>query len=553
MIGNELGQDGEGLFLSFSKLCTSKYNEGENIKKYREYIYKTNKLKKEKLVTIASAHKWAKEDNKDLYKILFPKVEKDYRQVANDIEASKLIFEELKEKLIYTKHRLFMKHNNVWIEDKAAIDDYVLKHILSSNITRKNFDDSYIPYSQNLSPAKNVRDVLYVLIRTQEETFDIYDKFHTTTKNRLCFKDGVLDFQKNQFYKWEDVDFEIYSTVLIRRNFHDYFNNPNIAVIKEIRERVFEPLFSRDTTKALNFLSRALAGHYEDKNWATYLGNRDCGKGVFYDGIEKAFEDYVKTFELGNITYERNTDTNETSRKLYWLLDYEFVRLGVSQETPAPEEHLKVRGKTLKKLAGGGDTHIARRNYDKVDTHFKIDTTFMFMGNNEVIVDDKDAYEHHIPFHSVNQFKSQDEINRMRERGESELVLQSFKIKDPTIKDKCLTEEWKNAFVYLVYQHYIDNAVSIIKEDVDDEEAMSLRQNILRMFDITNNPNDYILCSLVENNLNNNKKKIKNELDSLGIRKIKSNRRDATRDKNIYIGIKFKPVDDTDNESDEEL
>ena len=75
------------------------------------------------------------------------------------------------------------------------------------------------------------------------------------------------------------------------------------------------------------------------------------------------------------------------------------------------------------------------------------------MGNNEVIVDDKDAYEHHIPFHSVNQFKTQDEINRMRERGESELVLQSFKIKDPTIKDKCLTEEWKNAFVYLVYQN----------------------------------------------------------------------------------------------------
>ena len=107
----------------------------------------------------------------------------------------------------------------------------------------------------------------------------------------------------------------------------------------------------------------------------------------------------------------------------------------------------------MKKLAGGGDTHIARRNYDKVDTHFKIDTTFMFMGNNEVIVDDKDAYEHHIPFHSVNQFKTQDEINRMRERGESELVLQSFKIKDPTIKDKCLTEEWKNAFVYLVYQN----------------------------------------------------------------------------------------------------
>ena len=101
----------------------------------------------------------------------------------------------------------------------------------------------------------------------------------------ICFKDGVLDFKEKKFYKWDEANFEIYSTVIIHRNFQEHFNNPNIAVINEIKDRIFEPLFSRDTTKALNFLSRGLAGHYEDKNWATYLGNRDCGKGVFYDGI----------------------------------------------------------------------------------------------------------------------------------------------------------------------------------------------------------------------------------------------------------------------------
>ena len=110
----------------------------------------------------------------------------EYRPVADDNEAAKLIFEEMKINLIYTKSRMFMKHKHVWIEDRASIDDYVIKHILSSNITRRNEDDKYIPYSQNLKSAMNVRDVLYILIRTQDETFDIYDKFHTTTKNRLC-------------------------------------------------------------------------------------------------------------------------------------------------------------------------------------------------------------------------------------------------------------------------------------------------------------------------------------------------------------------------------
>ena len=61
---------------------------------------------------------------------------------------------------------------------------------------------------------------------------------------------------------------------------------------------LFENLFGEDTIRSLNFLSRGIAGHFEDKNWATYLGNRDCGKGVLYDILKYGFGDYVQTFEL---------------------------------------------------------------------------------------------------------------------------------------------------------------------------------------------------------------------------------------------------------------
>jgi hypothetical protein len=140
----------------------------------------------------------------------------------------------------------------------------------------------------------------------------------------------------------------------------------------------------------------------------------------------------------------------------------------------------------------------------------------------------------------------------MRNRGESELVLQSFKIKDPTIKEKCLTEEWKNAFVYLVYQYYIDNAVSIEKEETEDEEALSTRKSILLQFLITNNKRDYILCTDLETHFNISKKKIKHELESMGVKKIKSKFRDSTRDKYVYIGIKKTVVEETytDDEDD---
>ena len=73
---------------------------------------------------------------------------------------------------------------------------------------------------------------------------------------------------------------------------------------------------------------------------------------------------------------------------------------------------------------------------------------------------------------------------------------------------------------------------------MDDEESMTLRQNILRMFDITNNPNNNILCSIVEDSLNNSKKKIKNEFESMGIEKKVSNKGD-TRKQTCFFGIKL--------------
>ena len=104
---------------------------------------------------------------------------------------------------------------------------------------------------------------------------DLYRKFHYTTKGRLCFLDGVLDFKQKKFYKWDDIDFEYYSTVQIKLNFENYFHNPNTAIIDDLKNKIFEPLFNKKTDLALQFFSRAFAGHCEDKNYATYLGNRD--------------------------------------------------------------------------------------------------------------------------------------------------------------------------------------------------------------------------------------------------------------------------------------
>ena len=45
------------------------------------------------------------------------------------------------------------------------------------NIYKKK-DDSKVAYAQNVKNAKNIREALLTKIRTQEETVDIYHKFH---------------------------------------------------------------------------------------------------------------------------------------------------------------------------------------------------------------------------------------------------------------------------------------------------------------------------------------------------------------------------------------
>jgi len=274
------------------------------------------------------------------------------RYAKDDNEAVEILLPEIKKVLIPAKDgRLFLKRNRIWKHDNNDINDFILAYVLDSNIYKKK-DDSKVAYAQNVKNAKNIREALLTKIRTQEETVDIYHKFHSTTKGRLCFKDGVLDFVNQTFYTWNEVDFEYYTTVMIDRNYAMYFKTPDRKTINKIKTDIFGNLFGNDITMALNFLSRAIAGHYEDKNWASYLGNRNCGKGIIYELLKSSLEEYVNTIDIMNLMGERTTQTRQNAKELYWTIDLEFFRLGISPETPKPESRLKLLPE-FKKLGGG--------------------------------------------------------------------------------------------------------------------------------------------------------------------------------------------------------
>ncbi len=98
----------------------------------------------------------------------------------------------------------------------------------------------------------------------------------------------------------------------------------------------------------------------------------------------------------------------------------------------------------------------------------------------------------------------------------------------------------------------MDNAVSIdITNNNDDEETKSLRKQILDTYEITRRGDDCMLCDVVYEMLNNSKKKINAELESMGVMKRKSKRRDETREKMCYFGLK-KLIQPEDEKPDDE-
>jgi len=519
------------LFHKFSAINESKYD-----KDYTDAFWKTIK-QCDKPLTIGTLKKWVKEQSAQKPMI-----------VNTDLEAANNLLEELKNTFKSYNGRLFYHTDNIWIDEPEKIHHNLIIYIMSRNICSIDEKGKKSPIGQSISRAEKIAKTLVSLIHVKNNDPQLYSKFHTTTKGKLCFIDGVLDFKNRTFTEWNLIPQNtIYSTNKIHRNYAEYFKNPNYTEINKIITQIFETAYGYNKDRLLHFLSRAMAGHTEDKRWATYFGNRHCGKGVEYNLLKNGFGDYVKTFELGNILYCRKTaglENIDCSKKLYWLMDLEFTRLAVSQEVPEHTTQQIANGKMLKKISGGGDTIVARRNYDRHDTYFTIDTTFYIKGNEDLIVDSTDCNETRLEFNSVIQFVNQEQLDYYKETGMDEAELKRYKVGDSSLKEKVETEDWANAIIYILYQNYKDTLVTIKKEVTAIDEETPYKAIKEKYIFTGDHQNDFVLCQdLHDIFLGFSKSKLCLELNAQNVLKKKSTKIGPMRNKWCYSGIKLKPVE----------
>lgn len=511
-IHSTFGDAGLQLFILFSKINPSKYNEKTTIDLYNS-IKGTNKK-----ITFHTLRMWAKKADKKLFVRIFSLyIEKleERHYCETDDDASDVILELLQDRLLYANQHYFKKEN-VWINDFETIRACLFEFIMKAPIF-KPILTGVIPYWKNYSNADKI--VKTVLMKSSLHAVP-YSQFHTSTKNKLCFQNGILDFKTKKFLPWNDEC----SVIEIPYNYKP--SNPLIR--QEIINKILEPLFGEKLDLALKYLARSMAGCVEDKNFATYIGNRNCGKGVFYSLMKSAFGDYVSSFSLSNLLCTRK-GKDETSKDLYWLMDLEFVRLAISQEIPIGCEDMKLKTDLVKKVCSGGDTQIARRNYDRHDTHFQLDCSLFSMANG-LLKMEGDILEHHLGFESAIQFKSQEFIDNIIET-QGELCAKKYRVADPSIKDKVNDYEWNIAMVDILLDAFQDKPLTVHNECEEEKTMISV---FLEHYEITKNDNDVVLLS----ELKELGEKIKSELQQIGIEIKKHIKRDDYRFKMCAYGIK---------------
>lgn len=177
-------------------------------------------------------------------------------------------------------------------------------------------------------------------------------KSQASSLGKLLFNNGYLDMQTNTFYTQFNPD--IYFAGKIN---HDYkpFDQADEEYIESIKSRLFyEPLGKAVGDCFILNLARGLAGDVM-KRIIFGLGYGNTGKSTITKAFLKSCGDYIGTFDGNNFAY-RNTGNDQASQNR-WLMLLKDKRIIFSNEIKST---ISLNGNAIKTVSSGGDSVVGR-------------------------------------------------------------------------------------------------------------------------------------------------------------------------------------------------
>lgn len=424
-----------------------------------------------------------------------------------DEDFSLIAYEKLKDNFVYSCGQIYYKVGNIWSTDIKAFQAYLRSAIIALKMKKKNIKvnkkgEETITEVYYCEMVKNLKNVCVLtedkIMENQNPEF--FQKFHNTTLGKLCFNDGVYNFEKRKFSTWDSDELKrdpVFSLVKINRNFPKSIDS---EFKNECYKKIFEASMGEENAaKWVAFLSRAVAGKIEDKLFASILTDRDCSKGVTNDWLMAAFGAYVRQAESKNFLVQRDRSGTDAAKENAWLVDFQPVRLMLVQEFPLDMNNkgLKANSTLIKSINSGGDQIEGRKNFKDAAT-FNIQCTTIFMVNDLPNYTSNDVLEKCLQLTSTIQFKSADYIEKELKdaEGNEELLefrKKNFKLADPDLRHNVKKTDWADALVHIIIDNYRDQPVSLPKSIIEGDQDIRLDEKVLNTFILSGNDSDF--CS----------------------------------------------------------
>ena len=472
------------------------------------------------------------------------KIDRLYAQ--NDLDACELVFEKIKDDIVFCKGTLYYKKNHIWINDEHVIFEMLVSYIQNLRIYMKTDRDD-VEYSHKF---KSARDITHSLIGKVKSNMDNnwLKRSHSSSLGKILFNNGYFNFKTEKFYTFDDNEFD--KSIIFTGKIHHDFEVFDIDYMNDIQQRIFYNTLGQSVGDFLILnLARGLAGDMM-KRVLVGLGGTNTGKSVLTDSVANSFGDYFGSFNAENLAY-RNTSSDE-AQTMRWAMLLKNKRVIMSNEIKSTTD---LNGNMLKKISSGGDTLIGR-NHCQSEEEFIMQPLAICLANDfPNIKPYDDAVEERLRVVSY--------IKQYVDEPTNEFELK----KDEKVKDEVKTLEYQKAFIGLLIREYIlmkqnglqPEPLEVIKAKQDwINSDKSVIDSFKNDFEMTDLESDYVTSKQIEEwvkskNLGITMKKFGMEMQKyIIINKLQNIKNDIKKIKGkvhrVWFGIKFLVEVEDDNE-----
>lgn len=352
----------------------------------------------------------------------------------DDVFAAQKFAELMGDRIIKDNKRVYVFDEGLWTDDPDIIQDTISAcgHSLVFTQGDKTFN-----YSGDVQNTKNLINKLRGVLPSSDGW--LHSRVNSDI-GKLLYKDGIYDFKTATFTKGFDP--EIVFTGRMPRN----FTPKNQAIVNLIRSISFDESFSDEDNKAalIHSLMRGVIGDVLRKKFIIGTGFTNSGKGMLAVLLRSCLGQLFSEYNGACLLYKRSG--GESAREMGWIRNNVRARIAVGSEIPveASGGSVAVDGVLLKIISSGVDTIAVRGLYENEKSVVNKATFFMFAQDMPKITPTDEAVRARvIPVGWSYSFVPEDQVVYPYQRK-----------CDPELSIKYATEEFGNAFFWLMVEEY---------------------------------------------------------------------------------------------------